>query len=127
MLFWLFMLAMALLCPATMIVFGKRFISAPPKEINSVYGYRTRRSMKNGDTWRFAHTCFGTLWLRLGVITLPLSFAAMLFSVGRSARFVGLYGLGIVLVQMLPMLLPVVFVEERLKRTFDEDGKRKSF
>ncbi len=27
----------------------------PPKKINSIYGYRTIRSMKNRETWEFAH------------------------------------------------------------------------
>ena len=30
-----------------------------PKEINSVFGYRTSMSMKNKDTWEFAHKYCG--------------------------------------------------------------------
>ena len=52
--FWIFMLLTALLIPLTLICFGARFVSKPPDRINAVYGYRTRRSMKNADTWRFA-------------------------------------------------------------------------
>ena len=48
--FWIFMLIMDLLLPFTMIGFGKYFMKKAPKEINSVFGYRTSMSMKNKDT-----------------------------------------------------------------------------
>ena len=53
--FWIFMLIMDLLLPFTMIGFGRYFMKKAPKEINSVFGYRTSMSMKNKDTWEFAH------------------------------------------------------------------------
>lgn len=49
--FWIFMLMMNLLIPLSMIGFGWMFLKSPPKEINAVFGYRTRRSMLNPDTW----------------------------------------------------------------------------
>ena len=51
--FWIFMLIMDLLLPFTMIGFGRYFMKKAPKEINSVFGYRTSMSMKNKDTCRF--------------------------------------------------------------------------
>ena len=54
--FWIFMLIMDLLTPAIMIGFGRGFMKHPPKTINMVYGYRTSMSMKNKETWDFAHT-----------------------------------------------------------------------
>lgn len=55
MLFWIFMLVMNLLIPISMIGFGKLFMKTTPKEINGLFGYRTSMSMKNKDTWIFAH------------------------------------------------------------------------
>ena len=57
--FWIFMLIMDLLLPFTMIGFGRYFMKKAPKEINSVFGYRTSMSMKNKDTWKFAHKYCG--------------------------------------------------------------------
>ena len=54
--FWFFMLAMGLLLPAIMILFGAVFTKAAPKKINYIFGYRTVMSMKNRDTWEFAHS-----------------------------------------------------------------------
>ena len=60
--FWIFMLIMDLLLPFTMIGFGRYFMKKAPKEINSVFGYRTSMSMKNKDTWEFAHKYCGKVW-----------------------------------------------------------------
>ena len=62
--FWIFMLIMDLLLPFTMIGFGRYFMKKAPKEINSVFGYRTSMSMKNKDTWEFAHKYCGKVWYR---------------------------------------------------------------
>ena len=61
---WVFMLCMALLLPLSMMAFGKLFLVRPPKEINCVFGYRTRRSMSSPEAWAFAHGFCGRLWLR---------------------------------------------------------------
>lgn len=64
--YWFFMLAMNLLLPAIMIISGGYFMKKAPKEINYIFGYRTNMSMKNKDTWEFAHKYMGKLWFRLG-------------------------------------------------------------
>ena len=51
MVFWLFCTGMSLLIPLMMLGFGRRFQTHPPKSINSFYGYRTARSMKNRQNW----------------------------------------------------------------------------
>ena len=53
--FWIYMLCMGLLIPAIMLVMGRYFMKSAPKEINYIFGYRTNMSMKNRDTWEFAH------------------------------------------------------------------------
>ena len=40
--FWLYCTAMCLLIPGIMLYFGWRFLNKPPKNINSMYGYRTQ-------------------------------------------------------------------------------------
>ena len=71
--FWVFMLIMVLLIPITMIVFGRLFSNKAPKDINYTFGYRTKRSMMNMETWKFAHEYIGKLWLICG-LTLLSSF-----------------------------------------------------
>ncbi len=57
--FWAFMLIVNLTAPLIMVVFGILFLKNPPKNINSVFGYRTTMSMKDMDTWGFAHKYCG--------------------------------------------------------------------
>ncbi len=123
--FWTFMLLFDLLIPVTMIVFGKIFMKNPPKRINSVYGYRTAMSRKNKETWQFAHTYCGRLWVSLGLVLLVLSAAACLFLLGKDVDTIG-YGGGIIcFVQMAVMISSIFFVEKALNRAFDKSGRRK--
>ncbi len=124
--FWIFMLIMDLLIPAAMIGFGKIFVNKPPEKINSLYGYRTPMSMKNKDTWDFAHKYFGRLWLRFGAVMLLPSVALMLIAFGKDIDTIGLVGEAICFIQLVPMLLPVFMTEAALKKVFDRDGIRKS-
>ena len=123
--FWFFMLVCNLLLPVCMSGFGRYFRNTAPGQINMLFGYRTSRSTKNRDTWEFAHHYFGRLWYRLGLIMLPVTVAAMMPVFGKNIDFVGFYGSIVSLVQIVVMLVPIWFTESALKRTFDEDGKRR--
>ena len=123
--FWFFMLVCNLLLPVCMSGFGRYFRNKAPGQINMLFGYRTSRSTKNRDTCEFAHHYFGRLWYRLGLIMLPVTVAAMMPVFGKNIDFVGFYGSIVSLVQIVVMLVPIWFTESALKRTFDEDGKRR--
>lgn len=123
--FWVFMLIMGLLIPLTMVGFGKLFLTRAPKNINMVFGYRTVMSMKNRDTWEFAHKMIGKLWLRCGLAMLPLSVIPFLFVIGKDASAVGRVGIIVIAIQMLPMLGTLFPVEAALKKNFDKNGVRR--
>ena len=122
MVFWIFMLIVNLLIPVIMIGFGNHFSENAPGKINSLFGYRTTMSMKNENTWAFAHTHFAMLWLRWGRIMLPLSFVLMLFSFNRSQDFIGNYGLIILFIQLIFLISTIPLTEKALKKYFDKDG-----
>ncbi len=65
--FWIYMFIMDLLIPIVMILLGRAFLKKAPKEINCVFGYRTSMSMKNKDTWEFAHRYCGKIWVICGL------------------------------------------------------------
>jgi uncharacterized membrane protein len=46
----------------------------PPKKINSIYGYRTSRSMKNQENWDLAQRFSSQLMLKQGLIMLVMAF-----------------------------------------------------
>ena len=90
--FWIFMLIMELLMPFTMIGFGRYFLNQAPKEINTIFGYRTKMSMKNRETWDFAHKYFGKLWYICGLVLLPISIILMFLLIGQSEDIIGNFG-----------------------------------
>lgn len=123
--FWIFMLSMALLLPISMIVIGRSFCKNAPKKINPIYGYRTTRSMKNEETWKFAHNYCGRIWRIAGFILLPISVVIMLFVYGKDEDTVGLYGAYVCMLQIVPMIASIIPTEMALKRNFDENGDRR--
>lgn len=123
--FWVFMLLMNMLVPFTMIGFGKMFLNHIPDEINMVFGYRTRMSAKNRDTWEFAHQYCGRLWFICGLILLPLSNIPMLFVIGQSEDAVGNLA-GIICIIQCVILVGTIFPTERaLRKNFDQNGIRR--
>ena len=123
--FWWFMLTMELLVPITMIAFGSHFLKHPPKKINGLYGYRTSRSMKNMDTWNFAHHYCGKLWRILGWLLLAVSAIMMLLTLGQDKDAVGAVGGVLSMVQILILVGSIFPTEQALKKTFDEYGRRR--
>ena len=119
------MLLTVWLIPVIMLIFGIIFSKTSPKEINYLFGYRTSRSMKNEETWKFAHCLLGKIWTRCGLVTLVFSFVPMLFIFGKSKDTIGNIGLAITFAQLLLLLLTIVPVEKALKENFDNDGNRK--
>ncbi len=126
MFFWLFMLLIDLLIPLTMVLLGRRFLKNPPEKINDFYGYRTAMSMKNAETWRFAHEYCGRLWFRMGLILIPLSVIPLLIVIGQEVNRVAVVGLIVCAVQIIPFLASLIPTETALKKHFDKNGKRRS-
>lgn len=122
--FWVFMAVVSLFVPIIMVIFGKSFLKAAPKEINGIYGYRTAMSMKNQDTWEFAHKHFGKVWFYAGLILLPLNIIPLLFVMGEGKDLIGTVGIVVCLIDTAVMLLSIIPTERALKKNFDSDGNR---
>ncbi len=121
--FWVFMLAIDALIPLSMIACGVWFLkSGGPENINRLVGYRTSMSMKNTDTWKFAHTYCGKLWRNAGLVLLLLSIGSLFFVMGREVDVVGLFGGALCGVQLVVMIVPIGLTERALKKRFDKDG-----
>ena len=125
MFFWIFMLVMDLLIPLTMLVLGRYFMKKAPAEINPIFGYRTAMSMKNRETWEFAHKYCGKIWYVCGWIMLPITVSLLLFVMGRDEECVGMAGGMICLLQMIPLLGSIIPTEIALRRTFDQNGEKR--
>lgn len=124
--FWIFMFVCIIVVPVMMYILGKVFVTHPPKDINGVYGYRTTRSMKNQETWDFAHKFCGRLWVKLGKLLVFVSIVPMFFVIGKSDNVIGVMGLIISGFQLIVMLGSIVPTERALKGKFDKDGNRRN-
>ena len=123
--FYIYMLLTSLLIPVIMLVFGWKFHRQAPKKINVWYGYRSARSMKNEDTWVFAHQHIGRTWMLVGAVLLVISVIPMIAVYGKDDDTVSVVSLVLLFVQMLPMIMSLIPTERALKKTFDENGIRK--
>lgn len=121
------MLVMNLLTPLVMIIYGRIFEKKPPKIARSkfAFGYRTVMSMRNEETWEYAHRFFGKLWFRFGIAVGLISIIVLFFFIGKDKDTVGFAGMIICYVQLVAMLLPVIPTELALRRRFDKYGNRK--
>lgn len=120
--FWIFMFCCTLLIPIIMIIAGNSMRLGKFKTINSIVGYRTRRSMKNQQTWDYAHRECGLLWRCWGSTMLVLTVIAMLLFMGEDTDHIGVVGSVITVLQMIPLFLSIAIVEKKLREKFDENG-----
>lgn len=123
--FWIFMLLMDLFIPFTMIGFGKLFSNKSPYEINYTFGYRTTMSMKNKDTWEFAHSFCGKFWFRCGLVLLPISIIPLIFVFNQNNNTIGIVGGIICFIQLILLVGAIIPTEIALKKTFDQNGVRR--
>ncbi len=123
--FWIFVLIMDLLIPCVMLGFGRYFMKKAPNEINAVFGYRTSMSMKNKETWKFAHQYCGKIWYICGLLTLPITILLLFLVIDKSTNHVGTMGTIIVFGQLVPFMGSIFPTELALRKTFDKNGNRR--
>lgn len=122
--FWGVMFFVILLTPFAMMWMGWYFQTRSVHKMGTGSGYRTFRSMKNKDTWVFAHLYSGKLYDRIGQFSLIPSMIPMFFVFGKDINTIGMMTLLIVCIQQVLMIYPFFPTERALKRTFDKYGNR---
>lgn len=120
--FWWFMLICDLIGPLCMVAAGRMMWKHCPKQINRMTGYRTTRSMKNMDTWKFAHNYFGKLWWKLGWIIMIPSVLISIPLYHSDEKTIGCAGVILVTIQCVIMLVSIYPTERALKEHFNDDG-----
>lgn len=114
-----------LLVPMIILITGRLMWKHYPKNINGLVGYRTTRSMKNMDTWKFANTYCGHLWYKMGIILLILSILISIFVYPYDENTVGTVSLILMSIQCIILIASIFPTEIALKKTFNDDGTRK--
>lgn len=114
-----------LIIPAVMLFGGYMMKTCPPRNISRWVGFRMALSMKNADTWAFAHACCGRVWWKAGWISLALSVLGQLPFAKAGEETLETLALVMVLAQSFMLLGTVVYVQRELKLMFDERGRRR--
>jgi uncharacterized membrane protein len=115
---WILFFITNLIIPLVMIAIGKLFELKPPKKINHFYGYKTKRSMKNMETWNFAHKYIGKLMFKLGIVLIIFSTIVMFLVFNLSDKEIIYYGILINLLQVLMLIFPIFMTEKALIEKF---------
>ena len=116
--FWWFILICDLLVPIIMFAGGIIMSKHCPKHINGLFGYRTARSMKNMDTWKFAHEYCGKIWRKVGVASFIITVLIHLPFYHSSEDTIGVFSLVVMFLQLIALIVPIFLTEKALKRTF---------
>ncbi len=116
--FWGFMMVCNCLTPVLMIILGRFMWKHYPKEINAIIGYRTKRSMRNADTWKFGNEYCGRLWYRLGLISLLPSLLVLIPFISSDEDRIGMVSFYIVMVQVVLLVGTIIPTEIALKKKF---------
>lgn len=114
-----------LLIPVVVIVTGRIMWKHYPKNINGLVGYRTTRSMKNMDTWKFANEHCGRLWYKMGLFMLAFSVLVSVLLLRTNDNTYSMISLIFVLLQCIILIVSIISTELALKKMFYEDGTRK--
>lgn len=122
---WYFFFFCGLLIPLVIFLGGRMMWKHPPDEANGIVGYRTRRSMKNTDTWKFANEYCGKLWCRLSPALLLISILFFLPLYGHPKKEIGDCGILLLIIHLLLLILSVLLTEKALKKNFTEEGSRR--
>lgn len=105
-----------LILPLFILVFAAYFRLFPPKKINRFYGYRTRLSMINQDTWDFANR-FSANTLLIGAVAYLLFVTLCVVTLDAPKMLLWIS------VSVLVMLFWVIILTEwRLRKKLDASG-----
>lgn len=124
--FKIFIIVCNLIIPVIMLFLGVKFRKHGPKNINGIYGYRTSMSMKNKETWEFAHQYCGRLWIKLGLIMLIISIIVSVLAFTYFDRDQGIIDVILVTMQTIALIVSIFPVEKALKNNFDGNGNRRN-
>lgn len=99
-----------------LIVTGWILKKYPPKEINGLYGYRTKNSMSSQERWNFAQDYSAKQMVQLGIILSACSILGLFIEPEEGAGT--LIGLGLMIITFIVML---VRTEKALKLQFGKE------
>ena len=106
-----------LLCCPLLVFFSFIYIIYQPKEVNSLYGYRTKRSMKNQNVWLTANKISAKYMFQASVGT--TIFQALVIFLGNNDPNYLLYSFSFLIIALG---ISIWMTEVMLNQLFDKEG-----
>lgn len=122
---WIMILCCDLLMVPIVVVCGYAMLKCASKQISALGGYRSKRSMKNSETWRFANQYCGKLWIRLGLGMLIPSVLVHIPFRNSSETVLAILCVVVESIQIAVVIGSILFVEKALKKQFTDAGIRR--
>lgn len=108
-----------LIIPIVMVVVGVITKAKPPKEINHIYGYRTKLSMSSQAAWDYANTEIGKLFFKWGIGMMVVSVIVVIvymMTLGSAGVLTASISMCVIMIiQIIVMMAPVLIIEKNLK------------
>ncbi len=101
-----------------MLIVSFVFMKFPPKKINYLYGYRTRRSMANQEIWKVANEYSAKMMVKITLISMV--FPPLLYFMFPEQNL-----LITIIIHTVLLLSSLYFTEKFLNSDFDKDGNSK--
>ena len=119
----LYLFFTTLIVPLTIAGIGLFWKKNPPRKINNFYGYRSKMSMKNQETWDFANThCSIVMW-KTGIIMTIFSLIYIFISLIINTDYL-IASIYVNMIQVIILVLCLFSTERVLKRNFDANGNK---
>lgn len=116
--FWIATLLLSLMLPFSMSIIGFLYLRKPSKTINWMRGYRSKRSIRNQETWEFAQRHFGGVCCRWGIVMVLFIVILMLSVFGSSEKIIEIVGAVIGTAEGFIMVYLLTPTERALKKKF---------
>ena len=105
-----------MLLPVIILVVALIARAKPNKEINSTFGYRTKKSMSSQENWDKAQELMAKYMLIISVVMIVVSSVSAFFIVTRLSQIQMTVGFCILMLfQVLAILIVIPLVESQLK------------
>ncbi len=113
------------LVPLIMVLHGVLSYEEEPK-INSLLGYRTKRSLKNEETFAYANRMLSELFIRLNCLSLLMTVVAYIFYKQFHLYITGIFSMlffvSLTAMQIFCCVSPFYLVERNLSRFYSDEG-----
>ena len=102
-----------------LVLFGVIYSTYPPKKINYIYGYRTKRTMANQKVWDYANKIGARMMIQVGFLATAIGAIVYWIYPNETAVFAQ------AAVIVIGLILGLVLCEMDLNKHFDKRGNPK--